>query len=125
MTERSAYERLVQDGDLGTPALVDGAARDLSCGAVYGRPRARARVRRAPVDCRRELARLQLALDPLDDLVLGRVGVGAPQLPCAQPLELEDLEHDDEVDARRQHEQRRAPTITSVQPRSKWPWLSE
>src|SRR5215213_7556455 len=34
---------------------------------------------------RRELAGLELSLDLLVDLVLGRVGIGAAQLPAAEP----------------------------------------
>ena len=45
------------------------------------------------------------------DLVLGRVRVGAAQLPRAQPAQLEDLEHVDEVDAGREREQRSSAAI--------------
>ena len=38
MTERSAYEHLVQDGDVGDSALVDGMLA-IWLGAIYGRPR--------------------------------------------------------------------------------------
>jgi hypothetical protein len=38
MTERAAYEHLVQDGDIGDATLVNGLLA-IWLGAVYGRPR--------------------------------------------------------------------------------------
>src|SRR3954464_13796936 len=52
----------------------------------------------------RELAGLEILADGLVDLVLAGLRVRAAQLPCAQPAQLEDLEHVDEVDARREAE---------------------
>src|SRR6187200_1863651 len=53
---------------------------------------------------RAELARLEFALDLGVDLELARVGIGVTQLPGAQPAQLEDLQHQHEVHARRQGE---------------------
>src|SRR3954465_1404213 len=68
---------------------------------------------------RAELAGLELALDVLFDLMLGRVRVLAPQLPGAEALELEDLQHIDEVRAgghadRQQRAHQRRPAHVQV-----------
>src|SRR5918994_7129979 len=52
----------------------------------------------------RELAGLEIALDALVDVVLGGTRVGPAQLPRAQPAQLEDLEHVDEVGGRRERD---------------------
>src|SRR5262245_56355436 len=51
-----------------------------------------------------ELSGLEVVADGLVDVVLAGLRVRAPQLPRAQPAQLEDLEHVDEVDARREPE---------------------
>src|SRR5262245_58332875 len=84
-------------------------------GDLVGAARVRARARSAGLDDV-ELARLDVAGDALGDLPLRGVGLAFADLPRAQPPELEDLEHVDQVDARGQsdraetgHHERPAP----------------
>src|SRR5690349_25091407 len=77
----------------------------LSCGKVPATPAgalvrlATHRLRVRTLGKRAELPGLKLAPDLLVDLVLGGIGVRAPQLPGAQAPQLEDLEHPDQIDA--------------------------
>ena len=77
-----------------------------------------------------ELARLQLVRDACVDLrrVRRRLAVErmlAAQLELAEALQLQDLEHEHEVDAGRDGARARTPRSRGSSPTLKLPWSSE
>ena len=115
MTERTCYQQSSRRDPTDRrarrrPDRGSGCAASTTAIATTRRPRARAD--------RVELAGLELALDVAVDLVLGDVsGLSRRSATLAQAAELQDLEHVDEVDAGRQHEQAEQ-RHHSVQPRA-------
>src|SRR6185369_3023059 len=80
-------------------AVGQSARRKVQVAPAFPQVRLAVRVRTRSGSQRGELARLERPLDVLVELVLARVAVGPQQLPRAQPAQLENLQHVDQVGA--------------------------